>query len=116
MYEYKVIEVVKIYDGDTMTVVVDLGFGIYSRQTLRLYGIDAPEMRGDEKEKGIVSRDWLRQKIEEAKSQNEKVIIKTIKDATEKYGRLLANIFIGTDPKSLNEQLVEQGLATTYII
>jgi len=116
MYEYRVVEVVSIYDGDTLDVIIDLGFGITYRQTLRLYGINAPEMKGAEKEKGTVSRDWLRQKLGEAKAKNEAVFIKTIKDTTEKYGRLLASIFVGNEVKSLNEQLVEQGLAVKYMI
>lgn len=114
MYEYKVLEVLSIYDGDTMKVVLDLGFGISSRQTLRLYGIDTPEMRGEEREQGIVSRDWLRQKIGEAQENNVDIIIKSTKDKKGKYGRLLASVFIGESETSLNEQLIAEGLAEVY--
>ena len=114
MYEYKVEEILSIYDGDTMTVVLDLGFGISSRQKLRLYGIDAPELRGEEREQGLITRDWLRQRINEAQTAGETIIVRSIRDKTGKYGRLLANVFIASEEKSLNEQMVDQGLAENY--
>lgn len=115
MYEYKVKEIVSIYDGDTMKVVIDTGFNIYTRQTLRLYGINAPEMRGSEKAKGADSRDWLRNRVYNAMSNNIPVTIKTIKDKRGKYGRLLAEVFIEGDDTSLNEQMVNEGLAKEYM-
>jgi len=115
MYEYKVKEIISIYDGDTMKVLIDTGFNIYTQQTLRLYGIDAPELRGDNKEKGKISRDWLRKRIYNAMSNNIPVTIKTMQDKRGKYGRLLAEIFIDGDEKSLNEQMVEGSLAEEYM-
>ena len=56
MYQYKIFSIKKIYDGDTITAVIDLGFGVYKTAILRLKGIDAPELRGDERPEGIKSR------------------------------------------------------------
>ena len=72
MYEYTA-KVIKVYDGDTITVDIDLGFGIMLRkQTLRLYGINTPEVRGESKEEGKRVRDLLRERILE-----KTIIIKT---------------------------------------
>ena len=66
MYEYRAY-VSRVYDGDTITVDIDLGFGIvFKSQKIRLVRINAPEIRGDERQTGLVSRDALRDKIEEA--------------------------------------------------
>jgi len=84
MYEYKVIEVHSIYDGDTLKVTLDLGFGIYSKQTLRLHGINTPEIRGDERPAGLIARDYLRSKVYVAMSSNMNVTVRTIRDSKEK--------------------------------
>ena len=115
MYEYRVKEIISIYDGDTMKVIIDTGFKIYSEQTLRLYGINAPEMRGSEKVCGQKSRDWLRGRIYDAMTNNIPLFIKTKKDKKGKYGRLLAEVFIDGELKSLNEQMVEKELADEYM-
>lgn len=59
MYQYKA-EIIDVYDGDTVTAVVDLGFLHFQEMKLRLYGIDTPELRGEEREQGLVVRDILR--------------------------------------------------------
>ena len=115
MYEYNVKEIVSIYDGDTMKVVVDLGFKISAQQTLRFYGINTLELRGDERETGIISRDWLRARIYNAIENEIPIKIKTIKDKSGKYGRLLASVYIGDEADSLNEQMVSEGLAVEYM-
>jgi micrococcal nuclease len=116
MYEYNVKEIVSIYDGDTMMVIVDLGFSISSQQTLRFYGINAPELRGDSHDNGVISRDWLREKIYTAMENGVQIKVKTSKDKTGKYGRLLAEVFIGDEPISLNKQMVTEGLAIEYML
>jgi len=107
MYEYKA-EIIDVYDGDTVTAKVDLGFHISFQNSFRLLGINAPEVRGDEKDNGIKSRDALRSLI-----MNRKVIIKTEKDKKEKYGRYLATILfdIGDKVISVNDWMVENGYA-----
>ena len=63
---FYIAEVVKVYDGDTCTCVVDLGFKLSARIKVRLVGIDTPEIRTkdlEEKKKGKETRDWLRERI-----------------------------------------------------
>jgi len=115
MYEYRVKEIVSIYDGDTMQVIVDVGFDITVKQTLRFYGINTPEMTGTDKVNGHISRDWLRERIYTAFSNGIPITIKTHKDKLCKYGRLLAEVFIEGDENSLNEQMVYNKLAVEYM-
>jgi micrococcal nuclease len=103
MYEYKG-KVISIYDGDTLTAEVDLGFNINITEKFRLSGLNAPEVRGEERGSGLISRDKLRDKI-----LGKEVIIKTFKDSTEKYGRYIAEIYLETE--NINEWLITEGLA-----
>jgi len=112
MYEYKVKEILKIYDGDTMTVVIDLGFGVYKTEKIRLSYIDAPEIRGEERTLGLISRDYLRNKIQTAIDNNQEITIKTIKDRKGKYGRYLGEFFI--DGVSVNQDMITEGYAEEY--
>ena len=83
-------QVQSVYDGDTCRVDVDLGLGIWIRnEKLRLSRINAPEMTGPEKARGVVSRDFLRELID-----GQEIIIETVKDRRGKYGRYLAEIWI----------------------
>ena len=107
MYEYKAL-VTKVYDGDTITVDFDLGFGIMlKKQTIRLFGINTPEVRGIEKADGIISRDALRQRI-----LGKQVIIKTSKDKKGKYGRWLGEVFVADE--NINQWLISEGYAKEY--
>ena len=102
-------KVVKVYDGDTITIDIDLGFGIVMKnQKVRLYGINTPEIRGDEREQGLISRDYLRDKI-----LDKEIIIQTVKDKTGKYGRWLGIIYI--DNININELLITEGYAEEYL-
>jgi micrococcal nuclease len=103
MYEYMVSEVVKIVDGDTIDVKVDLGFHVNLEMRLRLYGIDTWEVRGVEREMGLAAKAALESLVLNGKT----VWIKTIKDRQGKYGRYLAVLFI--DDVNVNEWLVENG-------
>jgi micrococcal nuclease len=107
MYEYRAY-VCKVYDGDTVTADIDLGFGVILRkQKLRLAGINAPKVRGESRPMGLISRDHLRMKI-----GNKQVIIRTTKDKQSKYGMWLADIIL--DGNSINDWLLAEGLAETY--
>jgi len=100
--------VISVYDGDTITCDVDCGFGIILRkQKIRLYGVDTPEIRGDEKEKGKISRDKLREKI-----LNKDIVLETIKDKKGKYGRWLGIIHLNNE--NVNEWLIKNNLAKEY--
>jgi len=119
MYEYKAI-VTKIYDADTITVDIDLGFGIWvKKQSIRLARIQAPEIRGEERPRGLISRDILREWL----PLGSEVIIKTNKDAAGKYGRWLGEIysyeeFIDIEDLgsivSYNQRLLNEGYADLY--
>lgn len=107
MYEYKAL-ITDVYDGDTITVDLDLGLGVWLRgQRIRLTGINAPEMRGRSSQAGVRSRDALRML-----ALGKEAVIRTEKDKTEKYGRWLGTVLI--DNKNLNEFMVETGLAERY--
>lgn len=108
MYQYKA-KIIDVYDGDTVTAMVDLGFYHYQQMKFRLYGIDTPELRGEEREQGIIVRDIVREMI-----LDKEVTINSFKDKQEKYGRYLANIII--DGLDLNLWLVEKGYAEEYML
>jgi endonuclease YncB( thermonuclease family) len=92
-------------------VDVDLGLCTWLHgQKLRLYGINAPEMRGDQRAAGTTTRDWLREQI-----LDKVITIKTYKDQTEKYGRWLADIWLDGQKISINDQMIHQGLAISYL-
>ena len=95
---------IKVYDGDTITVLIDLGFGVTFKEKLRLYGINTPEVRGKERPDGLISRDRLRERI-----LDEDVIIKTLKDKKGKYGRYIAEVYL--EEENINDWLVSEGLA-----
>lgn len=108
-YKAKILNISQVYDGDTITKAeIDLGFNISIVETLRLVGINTPELRGDERERGLISRDFLREKIK----VNEYFLIRTRKGGKGKYGRWLAEIFV--DGVNLNKALLDEGLALSY--
>lgn len=115
MFEYRVKEITKIVDGDTIDVDIDLGFSISYSQRLRLAGIDTPESRTSdkfEKTLGVESKDYLKTKLKDAKD----IVVKTEKpDSSEKYGRILGWIYIDGNTKSINEQMIEDGYAWSYM-
>jgi micrococcal nuclease len=115
MYEYYVRKVENIVDGDTIDVLIDLGFDILFQSRVRLAGIDTPESRTkDLKEKalGIESKEYLKKALKDAKS----VIIKTEKmDSSEKYGRILGWVYINGDTVSLNDMMINDGYAWGYM-
>ncbi|MEZ4746097.1 MAG: thermonuclease family protein [Calditrichia bacterium] len=107
-YHYQAI-VTSVYDGDTCTVDIDLGFSMWIKgEKLRLFRINAPEIRGAEREKGLVSRDFLRELID-----GKEILVETIKDKKGKYGRYLAEIWLETPGGwlNINTHLVENGQA-----
>ena len=98
MYTYKAL-VTSVYDGDTITVDIELGFGIVARkQKIRLANINTPEVRGEEREAGLISRDVLREKI-----LHKTITLTTFKDKKGKYGRYIGEILI--EEEILNEDI-----------
>ena len=107
MYEYRAF-VRKVYDGDTITVDIDLGFDVVLKdQKIRLTKINAPEVRGEQRPEGLKSRDALRDKI-----GNKWIRIKTQKDKKGKYGRWLGALWL--DDECVNDWLLKEGYAKEY--
>ena len=115
MYEYYVRKVDNVVDGDTIDVLIDLGFDILFASRVRLAGIDTPESRTkDLKEKalGLESKEYLKKHLKDAKS----VVIKTEKmNSTEKFGRILGWIYVNGDTESLNDKMINDGYAWGYM-
>jgi len=109
LFQYKAI-VTAVYDGDTCTVDIDLGLHVWIKnEKIRLFGINAPELRGKERPQGLLARDFLRGLI-----LNKEITLRTIKDVREKYGRYLGEIWVINEKgKSLNvnDELVKKGFA-----
>jgi len=115
MYQYYVRELKSVVDGDTIDVVIDLGFNVLFQQRVRLAGIDTPESRTSdkfEKTLGIESKEYLKKQLKEAKS----IVIKTEKmDSSEKYGRILGWLYINGDTESINDKMINDGYAWAYL-
>ena len=108
-------KVEKVVDGDTLDLVVDLGFDIHHKIRVRLYGVDTPESRTTnkvEKEAGLKAKDFVKVWAD----AHATVLVETVKDKTEKYGRVLAKIYADDTNQydCLNEKLVSSGLAKSY--
>jgi micrococcal nuclease len=115
MYKYFVKEVTKVVDGDTIDVIIDLGFDILFASRVRLAGIDTPESRTKdiaEKTLGLESKEYLKKQLKDAKS----VVIKTEKiNSTEKFGRVLGWLYINGDTVSVNDMMINDGYAWGYM-
>jgi micrococcal nuclease len=115
MYEYYVRKVESVVDGDTIDVLIDLGFDILFASRVRLAGIDTPESRTKdlaEKALGLEAKEYLKKALKDAKS----VVIKTEKmDSSEKYGRILGWVYINGDTVSLNDMMINDGYAWGYL-
>ena len=107
MYEYRAF-VKKVYDGDTITADIDLGFGITMKnQKIRLLNVNAPEVRGKERPQGLHTKQVVSDFI-----LGKDIKIKTHKDKKGKYGRWLAEVWI--DDTCINTWLINEGLAKPY--
>ena len=117
-YNFRVIEIDRVVDGDTIDVTIDLGFDLYKKERVRVAGVDTPEKRTrnlEEKELGIDATEWLKAKLEGAVAGDDDLVIRTELDGgVGKYGRLLGWLYIGTDELSLNEQMITEGYAHPY--
>ena len=100
---------VQVIDGDTLDLDIDLGFHVTLRQRVRLRGIDTPELRGKDKDRAVAARTevtiW---------TDGVELLIRTELDEADKYGRLLAEIWVDGLATSLSDHLVERGLARRY--
>ena len=132
MYQYKAI-IQKVVDGDTLEIAIDLGLSVWIHdEKIRLYGIDTPEVFGVKKgtpewELGMKASDFVKSILKE----KDEIIIQTIKDKQEKYGRYLGLVYVKIsvetltgladirmieDYSCLNDILVRKGLAKVYML
>jgi micrococcal nuclease len=115
MYEYRVKQVLRVVDGDTIDVDIDLGFDISFTSRVRLAGIDTPESRTTDKKEKVLGLE-VKQRLKDLLSKSSSLVIKTEKpDSTEKYGRILGWLFIDGAEKSINEGLIADGYAWDYM-
>jgi len=120
-YSYRA-HVVKVVDADTIDVDIDVGFNILVRKRLRLYGVNAWETRGSERNLGLEAKNYVVSMIARA----ETVIVQTLMDAEGKYGRLLAWVFVIPAekwvldgcyrPVCLNTELIALGHGRPYMV
>ena len=110
--------ITRVLDGDTIDVIIDLGFDLAKSERVRIAGVDTPEKRTrnlEEKALGIDATEWLKDKLEGAIDGDDDLIIRTeLVGGVGKYGRLLGWLYIGDSDLSLNEQMITEGYAHAY--
>ena len=117
-YNFRVTEINRVLDGDTIDVAIDLGFDLYKKERVRIAGVDTPEKRTrdlEEKALGIDATNWMKEKLEGAIAGDDELSIRTeLVGGMGKYGRLLGWLYIGDAELSLNEQMIDEGYAWEY--
>ena len=117
-YNFRVVKLKKVVDGDTIDVIIDLGFDLYKTERVRVAGIDTPEKRTrdlEEKALGIDATNWMKDKLTETIKGEDELSIRTeLKGGMGKYGRLLGWLYVGESDISLNEQMITEGYALAY--
>lgn len=111
MYTYKA-KLDRVVDGDTVDIIIDLGFKVTTHQRIRLQGINTPETYNvkkdsEEYKKGMEAKQFVIARFTDNKNE---LIIETEKDVG-KYGRYIGVIRFADNPTSLNDELVEKGFA-----
>ena len=117
-YNFRVVKINRVVDGDTIDVTIDLGFDLMKKERVRIAGVDTPEKRTrdlEEKALGIDATNWMKEKLEGAIKGDDELVIRTeLKGGVGKYGRLLGWLYVGDDDVSLNEQMIGEGYAWEY--
>ena len=117
-YNFRVVEINRVLDGDTIDVTIDLGFDLFKKERVRVAGVDTPEKRTrdlEEKALGYDATNWLKEKLEGAVAGDDDLVIRTeLVGGVGKYGRLLGWLYIGDAELSLNEAMIEEGYAWSY--
>ena len=112
MYQYKIKKINRVIDGDTVDLVIDVGFYISLTQRVRLKDIDAAETRTKdlvEKAEGLMAKEWLEREL----AKEGEWIIETTKD--DKYGRILGTLYLVGEPVTVNERMLNEGIARPYM-
>tara|TARA_B100000035_G_C20892996_1_gene505849 strand:- start:332 stop:688 length:357 start_codon:yes stop_codon:yes gene_type:complete len=113
MYTYKA-KLMRVVDGDTVDAEIDLGFGVFMKQRIRLYGINTPESRTrdlEEKERGLAAKARLTELL------GKEFVVETILNKRGKFGRILGTLHVNKEDGStqnINQTLVEEGHAVEY--
>ena len=117
-YNFRVTEITKVLDGDTIDVLIDLGFDLFKKERVRIAGVDTPEKRTrdlEEKALGIDATNWLKEKLESTLAGDDELTIRTeLVGGVGKYGRLLGWLYVGESELSLNELMITEGYAWPY--
>jgi len=117
-YNFRVVKINRVVDGDTIDVTIDLGFDLMKKERVRIAGVDTPEKRTrdlEEKALGIDATNWMKEKLEGAIKGDDELVIRTeLKGGVGKYGRLLGWLYVGDGDVSLNEQMIKEGYAWEY--
>jgi len=117
-YNFRVVSIDKVLDGDTIDVTIDLGFDLFKKERVRIAGVDTPEKRTrdlEEKALGLDATEWMKKHLEDTIAGDEELTIRTeLKGGMGKYGRLLGWLYVGEDTVSLNEQMITEGYAWEY--
>lgn len=106
----------KIVDADTIDVIADLGFSVFTEQRLRIARIDAWEVRGEERPKGLIAKERVTQLLLNENFESKDLIIVTIKDSKGKYGRYIAEVYFDLHGEltNLSDLLVKEEHAEKY--
>ena len=118
-YNFRVTEINRVLDGDTIDVTIDLGFDLFKKERVRIAGVDTPEKRTrnlEEKALGVDATNWLKQKlVDTIAGDGDELTVRTeLVGGTGKYGRLLGWLYINEDTLSINEQMITEGYAWEY--
>ena len=117
-YNFRVVSVDRVLDGDTIDVTIDLGFDLYKKERVRVAGVDTPEKRTrnlEEKALGIDATNWLKEKLDSTIAGDDELTVRTELDGgVGKYGRLLGWLYIGDGELSLNEEMITEVYAWEY--
>ena len=117
-YNFRVVSVDKVVDGDTIDVSIDLGFDLIKKERVRIAGVDTPEKRTrdlEEKALGLDATYWMQKNLQDTLNGDEELTIRTeLKGGMGKYGRLLGWLYVGDDDVSLNEKMITEGYAWEY--
>ena len=98
-------EVLRVVDGDTFELKIDLGFKIVHENTFRLYGVNTPETRGKERPKGLKVKEYVKKLIE-----GKMIVVETFKKG--KFGRYVSEIYLGKGKrKPLSKHLLRKRMA-----
>ena len=117
-YNFRVVSIDRVVDGDTIDVSIDLGFDLIKKERVRIAGVDTPEKRTrdlEEKALGIDATNWMKKNLEDTIDGDDELTIRTeLQGGMGKYGRLLGWLYVGDEELSLNEQMITEGYAWPY--